>query len=130
MVPHRDSIQVEKGKVIFMKIEKWKFLISDYDMLDKNNDNIDVSVTLENGETFIVVIATVKNIEQQISNEGKGYLPPGCPQIIVDSLTEDIVNRALSEFADSDAHWLKFHHCSDIISTEDLEKIYKEFYSD
>lgn len=94
----------------------------------QRNDNIDVSVTLENGEEFTVVIATVKNIEQQIRNEGKGYLPPGCPQIIVDLLSEDIVNQALSEFADSDAHWLKFHHCSDIISTEDLENIYKEFY--
>lgn len=32
-----------------MKIEEWKFLIADYGMLDKENDNIDVSVTLENG---------------------------------------------------------------------------------
>lgn len=107
-----------------MRIKDWKYLIEDLNKLNLENDNVDVAVTLETGECFTVVVATIKNLEQQMVIDEKKYLSPGCPQIIVSSLEDGTVFQALSDFASGDAHWLKLYHCADIISTHELEKIY------
>ena len=104
-----------------MKIANWKYLISDPEQLDIDNDNIDVSVTLENGRQFNVVITTLKNLESQVKSAG--YLLPGCPQIFVEKMSDDLVLRALTDYADGDAHWLKFYHAADIITTQYLDKL-------
>ncbi|MGC6767336.1 hypothetical protein ACYSNR_03795 [Enterococcus sp. LJL128] len=83
---------------------------------DPTNDNIDVFVTLEDGFSYTVVVATIKNIEHMMEN---GYLEEGPPFIIVDELQEDTIRRAIEAHAKGNAYWLKLHYLSNSI-TDDL----------
>ena len=109
-----------------MRIKNWKFVVKDVNLLDLYNDNIDVSVTLEDDTQYIVVVSTIKNICEQIEKGGKRFLLPGCPQIIVETLEYVNVNDALIDYAQSDAYWLKLHHYSDILSATQLDEIGNE----
>ena len=55
---------------------------------DPHDDNMDVCVTFADGQTCTFVFATPQNLVRQMAGEGKPYLEPGLPMLIVEELTE------------------------------------------
>jgi hypothetical protein len=81
------------------------------DITDIENDNIDVFVELGDGYTYIVTVATAKNIESIMDQEKINYFEPGYPFIIVKKLTKDIIEETLKAYAEEDdGYWLKLYH--------------------
>lgn len=68
------------------------------------NDNIDVFVELENGNSYCVTVATVDWI---CARTGTKYLPCGAPNIIVKELQQQLIEEAIDEYAADDAYWLR-----------------------
>lgn len=89
-----------------MKIESIKFLSDVENIFD---DNVDVSVKLENGHTYIVVVATSKNLLTLMDNEKSDFLSPGDPMIVVRKLTKEVVEKAIEAYAEDQAYYLKFY---------------------
>lgn len=65
-----------------MNIKKIEYPTSLSEIKDITNDNIDVFVELEDGSTYVLVVATPKNLYWCMENENVDFLC-GCPQIIV-----------------------------------------------
>lgn len=77
--------------------------------IDIENDNIDVFVELEDGMTYTLVVATIKNLEQYMERKKLAYLPPRPPDIIVRKLDEDSIRAAMESYAEGNAFWLKLY---------------------
>ena len=71
------------------------------------NDNIDVFVKLEDGNSYSVVVTTPKNIMEYMENNYLGYIPASHPKIIVKSLTEENIYEAIKSYSEENAFWLK-----------------------
>ena len=76
---------------ILQKIE----ILSDlsYDLKDIEDYNSDVLVELENGQYYIVVIATPKNLLSLTNHEKSDFLSPGDPIIVVKQFTKEIIEK-------------------------------------
>ena len=70
---------------------------------------MDVSVNLENGRNYVVVVGTPKNLLRLMENEKSNFLSPGDPIVIVKKMTKEVVEEAIQAYADDDAHYLKFY---------------------
>ena len=82
------------------------------------NEKIHVVVEVKNGNQYIVVLATLRNMEYLMEKEKINYYPPGCPVIIVNELTEDAIYDAVIAYAEKNGgYWLKFYHFA-----EDIKK--------
>ena len=64
---------------------------------DSRNDNIDVCVTLENGNTYTFVFATPANLESLMQKESASYIDPRFKFIVVDQLSEDIIKAVIKD---------------------------------
>jgi hypothetical protein len=73
------------------------------------DDNVDVAVELDNGHTYVVVVATQKNLLTLMTNEKSNFLSPGDPMIVVKELTKEVVEKAIEAYAEDDAYYLKFY---------------------
>jgi len=91
-----------------LKVDSISFLSSLYEC-DCKNDNLDVWVKLENGKGYCVTVATVTWISQNMIN---GFFPASSPFVIVEELTEEIIRKALEDYAADDAYWLKIFSLS------------------
>jgi hypothetical protein len=61
-----------------------------------------------------------------MEKEGISHIPPSPPDIVVQSLTEPNIMKALKNFASDDAYWLKLFlagHGSDYFDIEAMNKI-------
>jgi hypothetical protein len=97
-----------------MKVEKIEILSDlSYDLKDIEDYNSDVLVELENGQDYIVVVATPKNLLSLMNNEKSDFLSPGDPMIIVKQFRKEIIEKTIQAYAADDAYWLKFY-ASDI----------------
>lgn len=97
------------------------------------NDNIDIFVELENGWTYTMVVATPLNLLSLMKKDSKDFLNPSGPFIIVSKLTKDIIDRAIKEYAQNDAYWLKVYYLStefDIATLDKIDKAIREEYDD
>ena len=100
---------------------------------DIKNDNIDIFVELENGWTYTMVVATPLNLLSLMKKDSKDFLNPSGPFIIVSKLTKDIIHRAIKEYAQNDAYWLKVYYLStefDIGTLDKMDKAIREEYDD
>lgn len=77
------------------------------EIINKENDNIDVFIELEDGSKITIVVRTPKNLISLMNRENVDYLTPPQPEIIVKSLTHENIKKAVEEYADGDAFWLK-----------------------
>lgn len=95
---------------------------------DVNNDNIDVFVELEDGYeyTYIVVVATPKNLVSLMDKKNSDFLETGHPFIIVRKLTKEIIEKAIKAHAENDAYWLKLHHFSGRFDSSTFNKLRAE----
>ena len=89
-----------------MKIESIKILSVVENIFD---DNADVAVKLENGHTYIVVVATQKNFLTLMDYGKSDFLSPGDPMIVVRKLTKEVVEKAIDAYAEDEAYYLKFY---------------------
>jgi hypothetical protein len=101
-----------------MKVESINFLspIEDID------DIFDVSVNLENGLNYVVVVGTPKNLLRLMENEKSTFLSPGDPIVIVKKMTKEVVEEAIQAYAKNDAHYLKFYAAELDTKTLDILK--------
>ena len=92
-----------------MKIESITFFSDFRNGEDSFDDNMDVAVKLDDGHTYLVVVATQKNLLTLMDNEKSDFLSPGEPMIIVRKLTKEVVEKAIEAYAENDAYYLKFY---------------------
>lgn len=92
-----------------MKIESITFFSDFRNGEDSFDDNMDVAVKLDDGHTYIVVVATQKNLLTLMDNEKSDFLSPGDPMIIVRKLTKEVVEKAIQAYAEDQAYYLKFY---------------------
>ncbi len=113
-----------------MKIKKITFPTELVEVNDITNDNIDVFVELEDGNTYTMVVITPKNILQLMEFDNKDYFVAGSPMIIVKELTYDSVYSALRSFCEDEAYWLKEYYLSGSFSIGLLNKMVKDLQED
>ena len=92
-----------------MRVVTIDFLSPLEDIEDVFDDNMDVSVDLENGQNYVVVVGTPKNLLTLMENEKSDFLSPGDPIIIVKKMTKEVIEEAIRAYAEDDAHFLKFY---------------------
>lgn len=88
---------------------------------DISDDNIDVLVTLEDGNTYVVVVTTPKNFYDYMERNEIDYFC-GVPEIVVKTLTADNIERAITAYAENDAYWLKTYYLAGVIGIETLDR--------
>jgi uncharacterized tellurite resistance protein B-like protein len=105
-----------------MKVESINFLSPIEDIVNIFDDNMDVSVNLENGLNYVVVVGTPKNLLRLMENGKSNFISPGDPIVIVKKMTKEVVEEAIQAYADDDAHYLKFYAAELDIKTLDILK--------
>ena len=105
-----------------MKVESITFLSDLKDVKDIFDDNMDVSVNLENGKNYVVVVGTPKNLLRLMENEKSDFLSPGDPIIIVKKMTKEVVEEAIRAYAEDSAYFLKFYSAELDTKTLDILK--------
>ena len=87
---------------------------------------MDVSVNLENGRNYVVVVGTPKNLLRLMENEKSDFLSPGDPIVIVKKMTKEVIEQAIRAYAEDDAYYLKFYSAE--LDTKDIRHIKRPFY--
>jgi len=100
-----------------MKIESIKFIFGVENIFD---DITDGSVKLENGHTYVVVVATPKYLLSLMDDEKSDFLSPGDPMIVVRKLTKEVVEKAIEAYAEDEAYYLKFYAADLAVKTLDV----------
>ena len=85
---------------------------------DLENDNVDVSIELEDGREYNVLVVTYKNILSLMNDEESDFLFPMGPMIVVKELNMENIERAIEAYAEDDADWLKLYHLATSIDTK------------
>ena len=70
---------------------------------DSHDDNMDVCVTFADGQRCTFVFATPQNLVRQMAGEGKPYLEPGLPMLIVEELTDENIRACIDSISDDQA---------------------------
>ena len=78
-----------------MKVESITFLSDLKDVKDIFDDNMDVSVKLENGRNYVLVVGTPKNLLRLMENEKSDFLSPEDPIVIVKKMTKEVIEQAI-----------------------------------
>jgi hypothetical protein len=105
-----------------MKVESITFLSDLKDVKDIFDDNMDVSVNLENGQNYVLVVGTPKNLLRLMENEKSDFLSPGDPIVIVKKMTKEVIEEAIQAYAEDDAYYLKFYSAELDTKTLDVLK--------
>ena len=105
-----------------MRVESITFLSDLKDVKDIFDYNMDVSVNLENGRNYVVVVGTPKNLLRLMENEKSDFLSPGDPIVIVKKMTKEVVEEAIQAYAEDDAYCLKFYSAELDTKTLDVLK--------
>lgn len=103
-----------------------KEIIFPTSLQDIEDDNIDVFVRLGDGLTYVVVVATHRNIITLMNKQENNFLKPGCPFIIVKELTQKTIEKAIKAYTEDDAYWLKLYHFAGNIEMSILDKLKDE----
>lgn len=108
-----------------MRVESINFLGPIEDIDDIFDYNMDVSVNLENGQNYVVVVGTPKNLLRLMENEKSDFLSPGDPIVIVKKMTKEVVEEAIQAYAEDDAYCLKFYSAE--LDTKTLDVLKNRF---
>ena len=97
--------------------------------IDPCDDNIDVIVTLENGISYVLVVATPANIASRMKNANSDYWPAGVPFVFVSELTYENIINLVESFCEDNAYWLKYYHYAGE-KREKWSEIYQTIFED
>ncbi|MEX3618800.1 hypothetical protein [Paenibacillus glucanolyticus] len=112
-----------------MKVLKISYPTSLSEISNKENDNIDVFVELEDGYSITVVVSTPLNLLDQMNRDNINFIAPPQPEIIVKSLTEENIALAIEEYAREDAFWLKLLYVASLDKDAiDLGRIHRYLF--
>lgn len=90
----------------------------------KDDDNIDIFIELEDGSTITAVVSTAQNLISRMKEDNVNFLSPPQPDIIVSTLTEENIKKAVDEYAIGDAFWLKLLYVASLDkSVIDMDRI-------
>ena len=105
-----------------MKIKEISYLDPQVDL---ENDCLDVFVTLENDDYYLIEVTTPKFFYTLMEKSKSDFVPPSYPYIIVSKLTDDIIRAAIQEFIDTkeNSYWLKLYHMTATLKIEDINEI-------
>lgn len=78
-----------------MKVKSINFLSPLENIYDIFDYNMDVSVNLGNGQNYVVVVGTPKNLLKLMENEKSDFLSPEDPIVIVKKMTKEVGNSSL-----------------------------------
>ncbi len=81
---------------------------------DIYNDNIDVCVTDDRGNSYTFVVATPDNLKQMMSSTGARFLAPVFPFLVVDSISRENVEAVIQSVMDSPDEVIKIYGNEDI----------------
>ena len=76
---------------------------------DIENGNIDVFVETDDGMTYTFVVTTPNNYYWYMDKEGLDYIPASPPDIIVRTLTDENIRKAIASYLDDEGYWLKLY---------------------
>lgn len=96
------------------------FFPTPWDQVNPENDNMDVCLSFPDGRSFGFVVTTPEILQFLMKQDGKPYLTPGAPMLVVEKLTEEVVSRLMAELA-QDEHLLNLYG-SDITQTLEEER--------
>ena len=105
-----------------MRVESINFLGPIEDIDDIFDYNMDVSVNLENGQNYVVVVGTPKNLLKLMENEKSDFLSPGDPIVIIKKMTKKVVKEAIQAYAEDNGYYLKFYSAELNTKTLDVLK--------
>ena len=105
-----------------MKIKEISYL---HPVLDLENSCLDVIVTLENDDYYIIEVTTPQFFYTLMEKSKSDFVPPGYPYIIVSKLTDEIIRNAIQEFMNDreDSYWLKLYLATSLLKIEELNEI-------
>ena len=105
-----------------MKIKEISYLDPQVDL---ENDCLDVFVTLENDDYYLIEVTTPRFFYTLMEKFKSNFVPPSYPYIIVSKLTDDIIRAAIQEFIDTkeDFYQLKLYHMTATLKIEDINEI-------
>lgn len=110
-----------------MKIRKITYPTSLEKISDIFNDNIDVFVEMEDGKNYTLTVCTPEYYISKMKKEKLNFVPAGCPDIIVNKLTDDVIKEALENFCEYDGYWIKLYYLAgineNIFSIESMNKM-------
>jgi hypothetical protein len=93
--------------------------------VDLENDCLDVFVTLENDDSYLVEVTTPKFFYTLMKRFKSDFVPARYPYIIVSKLTDEVIRAAIQESIDAeeDCYWLKLYHVTATLNIEDINEI-------
>lgn len=111
-----------------MRVKSINFLGPIDDIEDVYNCTMDVSVTLENGLSYVVVVGTPKSVLTLMANEKSDFLSPGNPIIFLKRVTREAVEEAINAYAEeNEAYRLK--HYSAKLDTKTLDVLINRYFA-
>ena len=78
---------------------KFPFL---WESVNEEDDNVDVCIELENGQQYVLVIATPDNLKSLMRKDSLPFLKPASPFLFVERITEENIVRLIDELLSSD----------------------------
>lgn len=90
------------------------------------DDWADVIVTLDNGFSYVIVVATPEYLISLMNETNQNFLEPGENFIIVKKLNPKIIEESVKAFVEeNEAYWLKLHHFAADIDIDIFDKLQK-----
>ena len=89
------------------------------------NDSLDVFVTLENDDSYLIEVATPQFLSAIMEKSESDFVPVGYPYIIVSNLTDETIRAAIQAYIDTedDLYWLKLYDIMPTLEIEDINEI-------
>jgi hypothetical protein len=82
-------------------------ILSDMKDTDPLDTNEDISIELENGDIYHVVVPTPQNLYTLMDQEEQNFVPFGFPFIVVREITEDVLWEMEKELLEDNRYYLK-----------------------
>jgi len=118
--------------MIQLKVKAINYLGSLETIEDIYNANIDVLVRLNDpfceqdpDFSYSLEITTPSNLSYLMKKWGLSYFPPMGPYIVVENLTEKVIEEAVQAFVteQDDAYWLKVYSLASILKIDELNQV-------
>jgi len=92
---------------------------------NREDDCLDVCVTLENNGTYLIEVTTPQFFSNLMKESKSNFVSPNYPYIIVSKLTDEIIQNAIQEFVDEreDSYWLKLYLAAPLFEIEELNEV-------
>ena len=96
------------------------------EIIDLELDILDVIVESKSGYTYVVIITTSAYLADEMTQENTNYIKPQSPIIIVKKLIEQIIEEAISAYAEDNEYWLKLCNFGHLIDISVLNQVQED----